>query len=269
MILVGFAFLAGIVTIASPCIFPLLPVILSGSTGGGRARPYAIVIGFVATFTLATLGFSLLVQATGLSPDALRWAAVVLLAAFGAVMVVPRLQLWLEGVTSRVATAGRSVQTAAAGAGPGAVAASRARADGGFGGGLVVGATLGLVWTPCVGPIMASVITLAATGSIGGTTVAVTLAYSLGTGIPMFFIILGGRALVNKLSGIKKRGARIQQVFGVLMILVALAIALGLDRQFQTWVLDTFPGLETSLTSFEDNEAVRQELERLYDAGGF
>jgi cytochrome c biogenesis protein CcdA len=199
VILVGFAFIAGIVTIASPCILPLLPIVLSGSAGQGRARPYAIVAGFVAVFSAATLTFSLLVQATGIPTSALRWLAVAALAAFGLVMLVPRLQVWFESVAARVATAGQAVRVrasagAAAAAGRGGAAAALVpRAGSGLGGGLVVGATLGLVWTPCVGPIMASVITLAATGSVTGVTVAITLAYALGTAIPMLLIILGAR----------------------------------------------------------------------------
>ena len=264
MILIAFAFLAGVVTIASPCILPLLPIVLSGSAGGGRLRPYGIVAGFVVTFTVATLTFSILVQATGLSPNALRWAAVVMLAAFGLVMLVPKLQVWFEGVAARIATAGQRVQSAAATSQGSPAAASRSRRlSSGFAGGFIVGVTLGLVWTPCVGPIMASVITLAATGSVSGTTVAVTIAYALGTGIPMLLIIIGGKALFSRLGGVKKAGIRIQRVFAGLMIVVAAAIAFNLDRQFQSFILDTFPGLETGLTRIEESDLVSDQLDRL------
>jgi cytochrome c biogenesis protein CcdA len=268
VILVGFAFIAGIVTIASPCILPLLPIVLSGSAGQGRARPYAIVAGFVAVFSAATLTFSLLVQATGIPTSALRWLAVAALAAFGLVMLVPRLQVWFESVAARVATAGQAVRARAsagafAGASAGAAAAAGRGGGSGLGGGLVVGATLGLVWTPCVGPIMASVITLAATGSVTGVTVAITLAYALGTAIPMLLIILGGRALLARLGGVKRAGVTIQRVFASLMIVVAAAIALNLDRQFQAVVLDAFPGIEEGITAIEENELVDEELNAL------
>lgn len=249
MILVGFAFLAGIVTIASPCILPLLPIVLSGATGSGRSRPYGIVVGFVLLFSVSTLTFSLLVQATGLSPNALRWTAVVVLALFGLVLLIPELLARFEVLASRVASAGRGVQGAT---------------TSGFGGGLVVGGTLGLVWTPCVGPIMASVITLAAAGAVSGIAVAITLAYSLGTALPMLAIILGGRLLVERLAAVKRSSPVIQRVFAVLMILVAVGIAFNLDRQFQTWVLDTFPRLEQGIISVEQNERVYNELDELH-----
>jgi cytochrome c biogenesis protein CcdA len=269
VILVGFAFIAGIVTIASPCILPLLPIVLSGSAGQGRARPYAIVAGFVVVFSAATLTFSLLVQATGISTSALRWVAVAVLAGFGLVMLVPRLLVWFESLAARVATAGQAVGARASGGGTeaagsgGAGAAAAPRAGSGLGGGLVVGASLGLVWTPCVGPIMASVITLAATGSVTGATVAITLAYALGTAIPMLLIILGGRALLTRLGGVKRAGVTIQRVFASLMIVVAGAIALNLDRQFQAVVLDAFPGLAEGITAVEENELVEEELDAL------
>ena len=250
MVLVGFAFLAGIVTIASPCILPLLPIVLSGSAGKGRLRPYGIVTGFVLVFTVATLALSALVRATGISPNVTRLIAVVVLAAFGLVMLIPRLTMIMEGFASRLATAGSKAQGSMS-------------EQSGFAPGLVVGATLGLVWTPCVGPIMAGVITLAATGSVSGVAVAVTIAYALGTGIPMLAIILGGRALASRLSGIKKAGLAIQRTFAVLMIAVSAAIAFNLDRQFQSWVLDTFPALERGITAIERNDRVEAELDRL------
>lgn len=248
MILVGFAMLAGVVTIASPCILPLLPIVLSGSTGGGTARPYGIVAGFVLLFSTATLAFSVIVQATGISPNALRWIAVVVLSLFGLVMLLPSLLARFEAWASKVAGAGSSIQR---------------RAGSGFTGGLVVGGTLGLVWTPCVGPIMASVITLAATGAVTGLSVAVTVAYAIGTAIPMLAIILGGRALFSRLGSVKRASLALQRTFAVLMIVVAAAIALNLDRQFQALVLDAFPGLEQSIISVEQNDRVRAELQRL------
>lgn len=257
MVLVPFAFLAGVVTIASPCILPLLPLILSGSAGTGRARPYGIVAGFVVTFSAATLTFALLVQATGIPTETLRWVAVVVLAAFGVVMLVPRFLARFEGLASRVAAAGHRIGTT------GSVHAPGADTSSGLAGGLLMGVTLGLVWTPCVGPIMASVITLAATGSLSGMTVGITLAYALGTAGPMLLIIIGGKAVLRRVAAARNAGAIVQRVFASLMIVVAAAIAFNLDRQFQGAVLDAFPGLEQGITAIERNRVVEEELDRL------
>ncbi|HVO39373.1 MAG TPA: cytochrome c biogenesis protein CcdA, partial [Spirochaetia bacterium] len=168
-VLLAFAFISGVITILSPCILPVLPIVLSGSVGGGKARPFGVLAGFVASFTVFTLALSAIVHALGIPADALRWVAVVLIVLFGIVMLVPRLRDGFELLASRIASRGTrqgaipapgaGAVAAGGAAGAGAVAARRA----GFGSGLVVGLSLGLVWTPCVGPIMASVISLAIT----------------------------------------------------------------------------------------------------------
>ena len=243
VILLPFAFLAGIVTILSPCILPVLPVVLAGSVGGKR-RPFGVITGFVLSFSVFTLILSTLVQALRIPPDALRVAAVVLILFFGLVMLVPPLRHAFEMVASRIAARG-----------------SRRGNSKGFTGGLLVGVGLGLVWTPCVGPIMASVISLAVTQSVDGAAVFIILAYSLGTSIPMLAIMLGGRALMERLPFLSRNPARIQQVFGVLMILVAVSIGFGWDRCFQAAVLRMFPNYGSGLTAIENTEPVREALE--------
>ena len=157
LVVLPFAFLSGIVTILSPCILPVLPVVLSGSVGG-RSRPFGVITGFVVSFSVFTLILSSLVQALGIPPDTLRVAAVVLIVLFGLVLLVPRLRLGFEMIASRLAGAG------------GGRTGSR-----GFSGGLLTGFSLGLVWTPCVGPIMASVISLAVTQSVDGGSVFIII----------------------------------------------------------------------------------------------
>ncbi len=83
IILILFAFLGGVVTVLSPCILPILPIILSGSVGGGKNKPYGIVTGFIVSFTFFTLFLTSLVNITGVSPDFLRNLSVVVLALFG------------------------------------------------------------------------------------------------------------------------------------------------------------------------------------------
>ncbi len=243
IILLPFAFLSGIVTILSPCILPVLPVVLSGSMGG-KSRPFGVITGFVVSFSVFTLILSSLVQALGISPDVLRVAAVVLILFFGLVMLVPRLRHGFEKVASRIARGGRS-QTQSKG----------------FTGGLLIGLSLGLVWTPCVGPIMASVISLAITQSIDRGAVFIILAYSLGTSIPMLAIMLGGRTLMKRVPVLSRNPAKIQQVFGVLMILVGVSIGFGWDRRFQSAVLRIFPNYGSGLTAFENTEPVRDALD--------
>jgi cytochrome c biogenesis protein CcdA len=229
-----FAFLAGLITVLSPCVLPLLPLIFATATQEGRARPAGVVLGFVGTFTLATLALSFLVRALGIPPDINRTLAGVVLLALGVVLVIPAIHLQFERWAG--ALAGR---------------VPSAKGGNGFGGGLVVGAGLGLAWSPCVGPIMASVITLALNQQVGAGAVAVTLAFSLGTALPMSAIIIGGRRLVKRLNWFQANAERIQQFFGLILILTGLAILLGWDRSIQIQLLNWFPSWEAALTAWE------------------
>ena len=248
-VLLAFAFLSGIVTVLSPCILPVLPIVLSGSVGGGKARPFGILAGFVASFTLFTLALSAIVQAIGIPADAFRFVAIGLLVLFGAVMIVPRFREWFEAATARIANRGNRRKPPTEG-----TAGKPART--GFWSGIPVGVSLGLVWTPCVGPIMASVISLALTQRVDGGSVFITLAYTLGTSIPMLAVMLGGRALLNRVPTLARNAGKIQRGFGVLMILVGVAIGFGWDHRFQAVVLSVFPNYGTGLTALEQTAPV-------------
>src|SRR3989344_6720269 len=245
LILTLFAFIAGIVTILSPCILPILPIVLSGSVGGHK-RPFGIVTGFVLSFTFFTLFLAVIVRSFGISADALRLVSVIIIGLFGIALVLPAAQKISEILFSKL-----SSRMPVGNSGTG------------FFSGILIGISLGLIWTPCVGPIIAAVITLAATASVNSQTVLITLAYSLGTAIPMFFIMYSGRKLFEKVPWLLKNTGKIQRVFGVLMILTALAIYFNIDRKFQTFILDTFPQYGIGLTSFEDNEVVKKQLENI------
>lgn len=246
ILLVLFAFLAGIVTILSPCILPVLPIVLSGSVGGGKKRPLGIVLGFIASFTFFTLALSELVKATGISPNLLRTFSIIIVAFFGLSLLMPKFQVWMErafgALTSKVSS--RQQQS-------------------GFLGGIILGLSLGLLWTPCVGPILASVIALAASNAVTFASVAIMLAYAVGTAIPMFLILITGRSLLDKVPGLLSQTANIQKFFGVVMIAVSISMFLNLDRSFQTYILTAFPQYGNGITAIENNSIVQKELGNL------
>ena len=249
ILLILFAFLAGLVTIFSPCILPILPIVFSSSFGGknvDRSRPIGVIVGFVASFTFFTLFLTSLVKLIGIAPDSLRFVSVLVIAGFGLSLLFPNLQLLTERVFSKL------VQVVPHGS-----------VQGGFIGGIFVGLSLGLLWTPCVGPILASVISLAITGTVTFDAFVLTFAYSLGTAIPMFFIMIGGQGALQKVPWLTANTGRIQKFFGIGMILTAFAILTNLDRSFQTFILDKFPQYGVGLTKFEDIDIVKKQLELL------
>lgn len=244
LLLMGFAFLAGIVTLASPCVLAVLPALLAG-TGGPQGRPWGIVIGFVVTFLAVALGLSSLVSITGFNPESLRWTGAALLLFFGALWVFPAGQEVVERLFAKLTR--RTLRPLA-------------RPSSGWWAGLTIGASLGVLWTPCVGPIMASVLTLAATQRLTWQAAVVAGAYTVGTGLALTALIFGGRRLTSRLTGLRRHWVRIQQIFGVLMVVVAILLAAGLDRSLSTWVLQHFPKYGSGLTAIEQNERVQAEL---------
>jgi cytochrome c biogenesis protein CcdA/thiol-disulfide isomerase/thioredoxin len=253
-ILVLFAFLGGIVTILSPCILPILPVFLSGGIGGKKSRPLGIVSGFIASFSVFTLTLTGIVQATGLSADTIRYFAVILIIAFGFILVIPRMHLWFGMKLSRIAALAQKKDF------PGSDKSHARTLFSGYMGGFFLGLGLGLVWTPCVGPIMASVISLALTQRIDGGAITITLAYSVGTALPMLGIMLGGRALVDKVPALVRNTEGIQKVFGVLVIFTGIAIGVGWDRSLQAAILRVAPEYGSGLTAIENVEPVKKSL---------
>lgn len=244
-VLLIFAFISGVITILSPCILPVLPIVLSAGSSGGKARPWGVILGFVASFTFFTLALSALVDAFKLSADSLRLVAIAVIGIFGLVLLIPFLRDQFEVFASKLASGFKT----------------RGKGSG-LGGGIALGLGLGLVWTPCVGPIMASVISLALSRKIDSGSVAITLAYTLGTAIPMFAVMQGGRALLAKVPLLLKNSALIQRIFGAVMLAMALVLAMQWDRSLQTAVLRAFPNYGSGLSSLENLAPVKSALNK-------
>ncbi len=246
VLLLVFAFISGLVTILAPCIWPLLPIVLSSSVGGkSHTRPLGIAVGIMASFTIFTLAISYIVRIFHLDPNILRLFAVFVLVLLGFSMIIPSLSQIIEGGVSRLSRVfGRTGQTQ--------------QSD--FRGGFITGLSLGIVWSPCSGPILASIATLAATGQVTLSVILVTLSYVAGVGIPLFAFAYGGQKIIGKTRFLSAYTGRIQQVFGVVMLLTAVAIYTNYDKVIQLKLLDVFPSYSQALTSFEKSSEVQKQL---------
>lgn len=243
-ILILFAFVAGFVTVLSPCILPLLPIILSSSYDDyGRKKPIGIILGFITSFTFFTLFLSLIVKTLGISADSMRNFAILILFIFGLSLLWSKFQFYLEIIFSKLSNLAPSANN-----------------HKGFFGGVFIGISLGLLWTPCVGPILASVISLAISGSVTWQAFLITLSYSIGTAIPMFVIMILGNNLFKSVPSLVKNAGLLQKTFGVLMIVMSIVIFYDLDKSFQSYFLSIFPNYADSLTSFENNTMVENAL---------
>lgn len=237
MIEILFAILAGILTIGAPCILPLLPILLGSSVGStSKTRPLFIALGFVVMFTIVGLSLSYLITTLNISPNLLRTIATFALALFGIFMLWPtpfeKVTSYLSGFTTKA----NSMST---------------KAGTGNLGGFVLGLMLGLIWTPCAGPVLGSILTVIATqGNIAQSGILLT-AYAIGAGIPMLAIAYGGQLITTKVRLIVPYTTKIQQVFGVIIILLAVAIYFQVDTQFQAFILEkyNFGSLESKIIS--------------------
>lgn len=245
-----FAFISGVVTILSPCILPVLPVILAGSVGEekDRMKPVGIIAGFTISFTFFTLALSALVNLSGISPDILRLIAVTVLVVFGLTMILSFLKEGLFAALSFLAKINSN---------------SSALQGTGLFGGIVIGISLGIVWTPCVGPIMASVITLASTNNITARAVIIILSFAIGASIPLLAVMLGGRGLIKKVPWLTRNTGNIQKIFGILMIITGVMILTGIDTGFETAIIKVFPAYGAGLTSIENNKVVIASLNQV------
>jgi cytochrome c biogenesis protein CcdA/thiol-disulfide isomerase/thioredoxin len=219
IVLLLFAVLAGAGTALSPCVLPVLPALLSAGGVGGRRRPLGIVLGLSITFTVTIVGLASVVDGVGLGSDPLRYVAIVVLLAFGAVLFVPELTARLEAPLSRLARFG-----------------PRTRGDG-FVSGLFVGGALGFVYTPCASPILAAVISVSAAS---GRTITLALAYAAGSAVVLFALCLGGRRIFDRVRS-AGRGPLLQRALATIMVLTAVAMLSNLDISFDQFVAKNIP----------------------------
>jgi cytochrome c biogenesis protein CcdA/thiol-disulfide isomerase/thioredoxin len=238
--LLGFAFVAGLLTILAPCTLPVVPLVLGGASGGDRRRIAGLLLGFGASFVAATVLAAALLAALGVTTDLLRTGAIVILGLAGLTLALPwlgdRLAARLPARVVRLTVAGEGLTS-----------------------GVVLGAGIGLVWAPCVGPIMAAVIAAAVVSGPSLAALAIAIAYVAGAVIPLAAIARWGRRATAPLGG--PRADRLRRAFGVLMTVTALVVVSGLDRPLQAGLGAALPPeLSSALFAIEQQPAVQEEL---------
>jgi cytochrome c biogenesis protein CcdA/thiol-disulfide isomerase/thioredoxin len=214
LLLMLFAVIAGAGTAITPCVLPVLPALLSASALGGRRRPFGIIVGLAVTFTISIVVLTQLIRDLGLSSGTARTLAVVVLVAFGLVMLIPELAERVQAPLSRLARFG-----------------PRSRGDG-FLTGLGVGSALGFVCAPCAGPILGAVIALGNTGKSSASSVAVAVSYVVGLSAMLMLYSLGGRRLMGVIRR-KARGQIVERTLGVVLLVTAVVILFNLDVRFE------------------------------------
>ncbi|HLO49210.1 MAG TPA: cytochrome c biogenesis protein CcdA [Kamptonema sp.] len=220
----GVALLAGFLTIISPCVLPILPLLLGRSLQSHRYGPIALVLGLIAGF--AAIG-SLLGLTSGWFvklASILRIGAIAFLLIAGISTIFPQLyqllfkylhfERWLKE-PARLGLIGE----------------------------FWLGTQLGLLWTPCAGPVLASILVIAVVNPQPITTFSLLVLYGLGAGLPLLGIAYGGRYFSQHLLGLRPHSAALQRIGGIIIVLSAIAIVLGWDVKIQLWLAPFFPTL--------------------------
>jgi cytochrome c biogenesis protein CcdA/thiol-disulfide isomerase/thioredoxin len=243
LVLLTIAFLAGLITAISPCVLPVLPILLAGSaTTTDRRRPVAIVAGLVVSFTTFTLAGAALLSALGLREDLLRDIAIAALLVLAASLLSRRVAWLLERPFLFL---------------------TRRRVSGDSNG-FLLGLSVGLVFVPCAGPVLAAVTALAASGEVGVRIALVTGAYALGAAVPMLAIAIGTQRLASGMRLVRTHAEAARKVAGVVVGASAIAIAIGADQRFTT----ALPGYTQALQEkIERSHTARRELRELTGGG--
>lgn len=220
----AFAFVAGILTILAPCTLPVVPLVLGGSSLGGSRRTLGIFVGFGASFVMVTVLLASVLAAAGLTTSGLRAASAVALGILGASLLFPAFGAWLEVRLAPLARLGARLP----GGGTGIL------------GGLATGVAIGLLWAPCVGPIMAAVLAVAVAQGPTPAALALAMSYVVGAALPLLAIAAWGRRAVARAGGPRRR-AGIQRAFGGVMVAACLVIVTGAEVPIETRIAEVLP----------------------------
>lgn len=232
----GLGLLAGALSTLSPCVLPLVPVLIGSAVNAHRRGPLALGSGLALSFAIVGILLATIGAKSGLDPDTLRTAGGVVLALFGAVLLIPPLQNLFARATSGLSDSGNRLL-------------SRVTLDG-LAGQFLVGVLLGVVWSPCVGPTLGAASTLASQGRDLGEISALMLIFGIGAALPL--VVLGSlsRASLMKVRGrLLSTGKLGKQVLGLIMLALGLLIATGTDKLVEAWILNQTPEWLTALTT--------------------
>jgi cytochrome c biogenesis protein CcdA/thiol-disulfide isomerase/thioredoxin len=237
IVLVPIAFAAGVITAFTPCILPVLPIVLAGGTSGTPRRPYAIVAGLVTTFTAFLLAGAWLWGLIGIDEKYQLKIGAALLLVLALSLVVPKVGELVER-PFRFLTR---------------------RRVGDLGGGFLLGAGLGLVFVPCGGPVLATIAANVGTDRVGGWIVVIALAYALGAALPMLLIARGSGRIAATFRG---HAQSVRVAGAALMAVAAVVIYNGWAEDLQTKVP---PWAQWAQNLVEGSSAADDQLSELRD----
>lgn len=232
----GLSFTAGSLTTLSPCVFPILPLVVGGAMQANRLAPVAMGIGMVTSFALMGVLVGALGAALGIDTDHIRIAGAVLLIAFGVVMLVPAFNERFTQMISPLSSVANQASS---------------RVDGGsLFGAFALGALLGMVWSPCSGPLLASALTLVATKGNAPDGALILGLFGLGAAVPLVAIAYATRAGFSRSRDwVLGHIGKLKTGFAMVIIVVGLAILVGADKWLEAQITQRLPDAWVDITT--------------------
>ena len=230
---VPLAAVAGALSILSPCVWPLVPAVMSSAATGGKTGPWFLAAGLSLSFAVAGTVLTFVLLNLGLDPEIMRIVAAVLLLFMAAVLLIQPLGEWVTNrlalISARFGGLGQGETTTAAGQ-------------------FTVGALLGLVWLPCIGPTLGAAVALASLGQSMPMAFAVMLAFGLGCSAVLLAAgLLSANLLQRWRPGVLSNASRGKKLLGAVLALLGILVLTGFDKVLETWALQVLPDLAISL----------------------
>lgn len=232
----GLSFLAGVLSILSPCVLPLVPILVGTAITTHRYGPYALAFGLAISFTAVGVFISTIGASIGIDQEVFRHVAALFLITFGVVLVSSTLQEKFANLTAGIGGSGNDLLNKI----------STESLSGQF----VLGLLLGVVWSPCVGPVLGATITLASQGENLSHVTLVMALFGFGAGLPLILLgLLSQKAMMHVRSKLFKVGKIGKTILGSILLILGILIISGLDKQFEALIVANSPDWLISLTT--------------------
>lgn len=232
----GFGLLAGLLSTLSPCVLPILPILLGSATNAHPRAPLALAAGLALSYAVIGTTLAWAGSALGIDTSLFRNVGAVMLGLFGMVLISGSLQQRFASATSGIGNAGNAF-------------ISRMRLDG-LAGQFAIGLVLGVVWSPCVGPTLGAAIVLASQGAQLPQVALLMGIFGLGAALPVVVLAYVSRGAMMKMRGkLMQAGQTGKVILGGIMITLAVMILSGADKPVETWLVEQSPAWLTKLTT--------------------
>lgn len=254
------ALASGALTIAAPCILSLLPVMLGSALGQHRLRPLFIVLGLVSSFTAFGLVFATFTTFIGLDRTQYRTVSTWLILLFGLALLFPH---QYEQITSAIRSRWSRFRLMLAGGQlpPPKPPVPRTGLKGGF----LLGASMGLAWVPCAGPVLGVIFTVASSQEQYGRAALLFLAYALGAGLPLLVIGYGGNLVAAKTRALAGKTELVRRVAGAMLTVMGILMITQWDRRLEISAFGLFPNTAEIEERILERQIPAEDMEKIID----